>query len=79
MSTYVVSVREYDSFLRTSDFAPGDVIAQLRATDRDDPATLAGMLEYRIVSGGVRFGVEVFSIRNPRVSIVYYNVHCVYT
>ena len=42
-------------------------MATVLATDRDGPATAAGILEYRVSNGAFQLGVEMFAIPNPSV------------
>lgn len=48
---------------------PGHIIETVFATDMDDSASPAGMLEYRIINGGMQLGVEMFSFPDPSVSV----------
>lgn len=67
-SIYRSSLQEFDSFTEISPIMPGHVIITVHATDRDGLGSPAGQLEYRITSGAVQQGVEMFSIPEPSVS-----------
>lgn len=66
---YSVNLQEYNAITMMTPVTAGQVVITVTATDLDDPTTLAGMLEYQILSGAMQFGVEMFSIPNPSVSI----------
>lgn len=66
--TYTTDISEYNAIAMTSVHASGDVIITVRATDADGINTAAGMVEYRISSGAMQFGVVMFAIPNPSVS-----------
>lgn len=46
----------------TSAISTGQVVTTIHAIDRDGPGTAAGRLEYRITSGAMQFGEEMFRI-----------------
>ena len=70
-SIYLKSFQEFNSLTATPSVPPGSTVTIVHATDGDGLATPAGQLEYRIASGAVQLGVEMFSIPNPRVSHIF--------
>lgn len=69
-NVYNTNLAEYDSISLTSSISPGQAIVTVRATDGDGPGSAAGILEYRIASGAVQFGAEMFSIPDASVCLI---------
>jgi len=67
-SSYAASLQEFNAITEATPVTTGQVIQILTATDLDDSTTLAGMIQYRIASGAMQVGVEMFSIPDPGVS-----------
>lgn len=62
VSIYGANLQEFNSFTMTSAVSTGQVVTIIHAIDRDGSSTAAGRLEYRITSGAMQFGVELFRI-----------------
>ena len=66
---YTANLLEFNSLTRmNSGVSPGERIATVHATDMDSMTTLAGRLQYRILSGAMQLGVEMFRIPDPNVN-----------
>ncbi len=76
-SVYRSSLQEFDSFTGTSPINPGSTVIIVHATDRDGLGSPAGQLEYRVTTGAVQLGVEMFSIPDPSVSSLFQSVQII--
>ncbi len=59
---YSINLVEYNALTQSTPISASAVITTVSATDLDDPTTLAGMVMFRISSGAMQFGVEMFRI-----------------
>ena len=66
---YSVQLTEHDSILNVNGVMPGTTIGLVSASDQDGLTSLAGQVEYAVVSGNLLGGVAVFNITDPSVSL----------
>ena len=62
MTRYTAQITEHNSITGVSAVQPGAAVGTVSASDQDGASTLAGQVEYDIVSGHLLDNVVLFSV-----------------